>query len=295
MSLRLLLLIFWSQLFFVSVSKAEEAYEVFDSFGKHFFVSPPKRIVVTDWTLFEQLMALGVTPIGAPELANYRSVMPFGALPDTVADIGLREKPKLEAIGRLSPDLIIVGTDQKQLARPLSRYARVLFYQNFSPRFDNNGLTAIKRLRQLARVVRKEDRGEQVIAELEQTLEQGREHLRRYHDAPWAVTLLKQHPRDGYIRYSSHSIFGWVIEQLGLKNKTQIPINKFGEQRSLALKDSELFPGEVICLADCALNLEGGDSAVGSSVKVVADAWPYGGVLSMIAVAEEIVNALTDV
>ncbi|MEO0437758.1 MAG: ABC transporter substrate-binding protein [Pseudomonadota bacterium] len=295
MVLRLVLLLCLSQVPLANTSNAEEAYEVFDSFGKHFFVAPPQRIVVTDWTLLEQLMALGVTPVGAPELASYRAVMPFNDLPDSVQDIGLREKPKLDAIGRLSPDLIIVGTDQKQLARPLSRYARVLFYQNFSPRFDNNGLTAIKRLRQLAEVVRKRDRAEEVIASLEQVLEEGREHLRRYYDAPRIVTLLKQHPRDGYIRYSSHSIFGWVIEQLGLQNNTQIPINKFGELRSPLLQDSDLFPGEVICLAECALSFREDESVSQASVKVVADAWPYGGVLSMIAVADEIVSVLTDV
>ncbi|MEM8489547.1 MAG: hypothetical protein AAF756_01865 [Pseudomonadota bacterium] len=276
------------------VDRSADSYEVFDSFGKHYFKAPPKRVVVTDWTLLEQLLALEVVPIGAPEVDAYRSVMPINELPSTIRDIGLREKPTLAIVGQLKPDLIIVGTDQKQLARPLSRYARVLFYQNFSPRFNNNGSTAIKRLRQLARVFKQEPVAEQVIAQLQGTLEDGRVRIERMNPQPLRVTLLQTYREDSFIRFSPHSLHGWVLGELKVENKTQIPINKFGELRSRTLSADDLLPGQVACFGECLAVADLVDDARARAPARLSPAWPYGGVLTMQRTAEELIEAFSE-
>ena len=258
-----------------AVPARSDSYQVYDSFGKHFFRAPPERTVVTDWTLLEQLLALDVVPVGAPELQSYRRVMPFETLPESIGDIGLREKPDLDRVAALRPDLIIVGTDQKQLARPLSRIARVLFYQNFSPRFDNNGATALKRLRQLSEVFQQQITADRELDALRREREEGRARLQRGRSAAEPVTLVKQYRGTSLIRYSSHSLFGWVVTELGLKNRLDIEVNKFGELRSNELNSGDLFPGRVVCIGPCDLEARLSlkrDVTIGR----VTDAWPYG-------------------
>ncbi|MGB1580651.1 MAG: hypothetical protein ACPHER_04005, partial [Nevskiales bacterium] len=126
-------------LLLLSGSVQAAPYEITDSFGKHWFERPPQRVVVTDWTLLDNLQALGVETVGAPELALYRQqVSPD--LPRDVTDIGLRAAPNLETLRQLKPDVILLGTGQKELARPLSRISTVLYFKQFSDRYRSNGL-----------------------------------------------------------------------------------------------------------------------------------------------------------
>ena len=118
---------------------SDSHYEVTDSFGKHRLQKPPERIVVTDWTLLEQILELGIVPVGAPELERYRHYVKQPILPNGIADIGLRSSPDLKTLRSLKPGAIIVGTDQKSLARPFSLIAPVFYYNNFSARYRTNG------------------------------------------------------------------------------------------------------------------------------------------------------------
>ncbi|MEM6639201.1 MAG: ABC transporter substrate-binding protein [Pseudomonadota bacterium] len=262
---------------------AETRYETIDSFGKHYFSEPPSRVVVTDWTLLEQLIALGITPVGAPELADYRAVMPFETLDNSIEDIGLRVAPSLERIRALKPDLIIVGTDQRTLARPLSRVTRVLFYQNFSPRFKNNGTTARKRLGQLANVFQVQSRANELLAELDQTLADQRVAIAtRFGREPVSVALLQRIADDEATYFSPHSVNGYVLSELGLRNVTDIDINKFGERRASPAEAVGLSADALLCLGDCRVETS----------RTIENMFAYGGVHSMIVLAERIGRAL---
>jgi iron complex transport system substrate-binding protein len=96
------------------LSKSVFAYQVKDSYGKYYLDRPPTRVVVTDWTLLEQLLELGITPVGAPELSLYEAYVKQPALPNDVKDIGLRRAPDLDILKALAPEAIIIGTDQKK-------------------------------------------------------------------------------------------------------------------------------------------------------------------------------------
>lgn len=73
---------------------------------------PAQRVVVLEWTFTEDLVALGVQPVGNADNANYKVyVTPEAALDSSVVDVGTRNEPNLEAIAALKPDLIISNVD----------------------------------------------------------------------------------------------------------------------------------------------------------------------------------------
>lgn len=64
------------------------------------------RVVALEWDALENLVSLGITPVGAADLDGYDT---WVDLPRSrsIADVGLRQAPSLTAIAKLRPDLIV--------------------------------------------------------------------------------------------------------------------------------------------------------------------------------------------
>ena len=90
-------------------------------------------MVVINWTLAEQVTALGVEPVGIADLKGYQQQVVEPALPTDVADVGSRLSPNLVKIKQLQPDVIIVGYSQKSLIRVLSNIAPVVYFKKLQP------------------------------------------------------------------------------------------------------------------------------------------------------------------
>lgn len=125
--------------FAVSVEKTDKVkkIEITDSHGKWVFNSPPKKIAVINWTLSEQIIELGVTPIAIADLAGFKKTAPQTQTPNNIIDLGSRFSPNLKKLRELSPELIIIGYSQRDLLRPLSNIAPVMYFNNFSRRYVN--------------------------------------------------------------------------------------------------------------------------------------------------------------
>ncbi|MBY5161597.1 iron-siderophore ABC transporter substrate-binding protein [Salsipaludibacter albus] len=68
-------------------------------------------VVALEWGLVENLLALGVEPVGIADVEGYNTwdtVMPID--PDT-PDVGTRGEPSLDAVAALEPDLVVTTTD----------------------------------------------------------------------------------------------------------------------------------------------------------------------------------------
>ncbi len=68
------------------------------------FIEQPVAIV--DWALLETSLALGVAPLAAVELKNYRKLVIEPELPDGIVDLGLRGSINLELLASLQPKKI---------------------------------------------------------------------------------------------------------------------------------------------------------------------------------------------
>jgi iron complex transport system substrate-binding protein len=65
------------------------------------------RVVATEWSYVEDLLALGITPVGVADIAGYHQWVGVPRIPAAAQDVGTRQEPSLERIAALKPDLII--------------------------------------------------------------------------------------------------------------------------------------------------------------------------------------------
>lgn len=74
------------------------------------------KVVTLEWTYAEELVALGVTPVGNADNKGYGTwITARGAdLPGGVTDVGDRNEPSLEKIRLLEPDLIVVDNERSK-------------------------------------------------------------------------------------------------------------------------------------------------------------------------------------
>lgn len=276
------------------------AYEVVDSFGKHEFQAPPKRVVVTDWTLLEQLLEMGVEPVGGPELSAYRTLVKNPPLPDGIVDIGLRRSPSITTIKALKPDLIILGTDQKQFDRPFSRIARVMYYQNFSERFASNGEKAQQRFLQLATLFQKTQIAETRLRELEQILSAKAAQINQHFgEIIPPVTIVRLISSDSALVYGEHSMPGYASGQLGLSSEMPIEKSKLGEEQVPVASLQQIQSGYLLYLGadqhSSALSTIDWQTlpAVEANRAIALDTvWSYGGAMSLQYNAEAISRAI---
>ena len=285
----------------LAVSLPASAYEVIDSYGRHHFKQPPQRVVVTDWTLLEQLLELGIVPVGAPELDAYKKYVRQPALPEGITDIGMRRAVNFGTIQSLKPDLVILGTDQKGFERPIAHFAHVMFFQNFSHRWESNGEKSQQRMRQLAAIFQREALVEEKLAELNSGLDQLAEQLRQHfgNDLP-EVTLVRPAPRQRFLVYGAHSMPGYALQRLGLSSAFAFEKNKLGE-KLLPLKDlQQVTEGYLLMLKPVAeLNALQANrqwqqlpAVRNKRVMFLDPVWSYGGAMSLRYNAEAIVSSL---
>ena len=95
-----------------------------DDTGKRIALdAPAQRVVALEWDAVENVLALGVTPVGAGDKALYRDWVAAGKpVPASTADVGTRSEPSLEKVAALQPDLIIatresIAKNRKKLER----------------------------------------------------------------------------------------------------------------------------------------------------------------------------------
>lgn len=72
---------------------------------------PATKVVGTEWNVVENLVSLGVDPVGVADVAGYSAWSSAVPLVNEPADIGTRGEPSVETIASLAPDLIVATTD----------------------------------------------------------------------------------------------------------------------------------------------------------------------------------------
>ncbi|TQV72128.1 ABC transporter substrate-binding protein [Aliikangiella marina] len=299
----LMLLAVSFSLYSVQAVRANESFEVTDSFGKHQLTESPKRIVVTDWTLLEQLLELGVEPVGAPELALYRKFVQQPALPQSIIDIGLRRSPKLSTIRSLKPDVIIIGTDQKKLARPFSRIAPVMYYNSFSDKYRTNGKKSRERYLQISELFQKRQFAKSKLAERDAEIESIKRQINQhFNNQPPKVTIARFSTLNKSLVYGENSIPMHTLKLLGLKTGLPIGRSKWGEKditnrELMALPDGIVLyvePSDIV--KDLRKSSRWQDSLIVRENRLFAmsPAWSYGGAMSVLYNARAIRDALLE-
>ena len=93
------------------VGASGETITIEDDRGTVELDGPAVNVVSLEWGLTENLLTLGVTPVGAADVAGYNTWDTVVPLDESTPDVGMRGEPSLDAIAALEPDLVVTTTD----------------------------------------------------------------------------------------------------------------------------------------------------------------------------------------
>lgn len=193
----------------------------------------PSRVVALEWEYVEDLLALGITPVGAADLKGFRTWVPI-RLPGGIRDVGTRQEPSLERIAALRPDLIITPTFRS--ARTIDNLRKIAPTMALEPypaqrRTDEQYVAMVNNFRRIAKRVGRSSRGEQVITKLTRTQRSLKAKLRRGGRARIRITVVQPGGSVGSPQlrlFTRNSLTNGVLRRLGLRNNWTVPNEKYG-------------------------------------------------------------------
>ncbi|SEG80585.1 iron complex transport system substrate-binding protein [Actinacidiphila yanglinensis] len=270
---------------------------------------PATRVVGTEWNVVEDLVTLGVAPVGVADVKGYRNWDTAAPLTNTPKDIGTRGEPSTDTIAALQPDLVVATTDlSAAVVKQLRKVAPVLVVRS-ADASDQLGLMT-RDLDLIAQATGTTAKAGTVRQAFDAKLTAGRKAL-----ADAGLTGDKVAFADSYVvsdqvsirPYTSGSLVGAVNEKLGLKNAWTV---KGDKDYGLATTDVEGLTGlGNVQFAYIENGNDGGDpftahlggNAVWKSLPFVKSGqvhrlpdgiWMFGGPASMEAYVDALVAAL---
>lgn len=286
----------------------EDTLSVTDSRGPITLDGPAKKVVALEWTYAEDLLALGVTPVGVADIKGYHEWVTAGPrLGKGVKELGTRQEPSLESIRALDPDLIITSTHRAEGSiKELERIGTTLM---FDPYEGNDQYAEMRStLQKIGTAVGRADAAKQALSTLDGELEKARENLADAGKDGAEVTVARGYTTDGAAVseiMTKATIPGALLPKLGLVNAWKAKADAYGmstidvegyqqvEKSSLlyvAAKNDDVF------VEDYAGNAlwKRLDFVKGDRVHALdPGTWYFGGPLSTAQIASEYARALT--
>lgn len=205
----------------------EQAITIQGTNGEVTLDKPAKKVVVLEWTYAENLLALGIQPAGMADIQGYGDYVNIEPqLDDTVADVGGRQEPNLEAIAALEPDLIIgVSFRHDTMIAELEKIAPTVI---FNPYPEDESIDLYQEMEttfnEMAKAVDKEDEAKKVLADLETVYEEKAAEIEaaELKTKDTILTLAYTGAAAPEIRvFTPNSMASIIMEKIGLNNAHQ--------------------------------------------------------------------------
>lgn len=279
------------------------------SMGETVITGTPKRVIALEWTYVEDLLAVGVQPIGVADIEGYNTWVKIPvALGKDAVDVGLRGEPNLETIATLKPDLIIgVAYSMGQSYDKLSAIAPTLV---FDPYPTDKNISQYDEMRTtfttIAEITGHAAEGQAALKHMEEKFAASRAEIEKAGLKDQKFILSQIYSWENAVTsrlFTDNGMATQIVEQLGLQNGWDAGFEQYGfsEVSIEKLKDlGDVHFFYVVGADDKVLQLEQ-VSAVWKSLPFVkanhayplgGDTWLFGGPLSAELVAEIVVKAL---
>jgi len=267
----------------------------------------PQRIVVLEWLLVENLLALGIQPVGVADREQYRQFVNIEAtLSEEAAGVGTRQEPSLEAIAQLEPDLILgVGYRHAGIRQSLAAIAPVRLFEPYPPPEKADQLTRRRAILQaMADLTQRQERGQAVLARMQATFAQAARQLAEANLSTQAFVLAQLQPGAPQMRlFTDNALAVQVLSELGLTNAWPGSPKRFGFNTGWldALPPVEAANFLYVAQTDNPHLSELQQNPVWQDLQFVreghtyllgADTWLFGGPLSAEVLARQAVKAL---
>ncbi|MDC0611850.1 iron-siderophore ABC transporter substrate-binding protein [Vibrio sp.] len=280
-------------------SLSSKAFTVTDSLGEHEFEKAAVRVITLNWGATEEVIELGLVPIGIADMKGYREWVSQPSLPDSV-DVGSRGEPNLEVLSALKPDLIVIGSGQKDLLERLQGIAPVLFFDNF--RSDHKNSKAIDAsFLQLAKALGVERNGQQRLARRDEVIKQYSQQLHEMYGANLPNTTLIRFVSESHARmYGKNSTVEFALQQLGIREALVTKNSVWGQTQRPLTDLAKIENGIVLYILPFAYEEKLKSLPLWQHLPVVrkgnvgtvGPVWTYGGALSIEYLAREITQSL---
>ncbi|HGS5849777.1 TPA: iron-siderophore ABC transporter substrate-binding protein [Vibrio parahaemolyticus] len=288
-------------LFTVMITRANADITVHDAYGAVTFEQVPQRVVVLNWDILEQVLALDIEPIAAPNLPGYRQWVVNPYAPESIEDIGTRAEPNLEKIASLKPDVILAASPQQDLIPLLKQIAPVVYLPNFSQN-EATAQTAIKHFRTLGALFDKQELAEQKLAQLNDSFKQLRDKIRQHYSVPLDVLVMRFSTPNSVLLSTENSTTDYVVEQLGLTNPIQVSARAWGIKQDRINRLQNLEQSYVLYVQPFPQESKLNSSPLWQAmpfvkkqrVNSVRAVWAYGGAMSLQYMAEAITDSLIE-
>jgi len=267
----------------------------------------PKRVVALEWDALENLLTLGVKPVGAADPGGFRTYVAIG-LPGGITDVGRRQEPSIERIAKLRPDLIVVPSNRAGRNLPtLRKIARVLVTNPY-PGDTGNGAqwnAMVRDFRAIARAVGQRARGERALRGMTSRISRLRSSIRKRSGSRVTIATPGGTTSSPALRlFTSNSAAAEVVRRLGLRNAWTARPQRYGfstvgvealrrvQSGWMAFVYPRIFSGQVgrITSQSAYKRL---DMVRKRRVKTLAgNTWLFGGPASARVFAERLTNAM---
>lgn len=191
-----------------------------------------ERVVALEWTYVENLLALGMQPVGAADIAGYQNWVQIPlALDPAVVDVGTRQEPALEVIASLAPDLILgVSFRHAPIYDQLSAIAPTLLFDPYTDSMTQYD-EMLSTFTTIAQAVEREAEGQAVLDALNAHFAAAAEALESAGLAGETFILSQSFPSGdvpSFRLFTENALAVQVMEQIGLENAWDDAPQQFG-------------------------------------------------------------------
>jgi iron complex transport system substrate-binding protein len=279
------------------------------TFGETLIKGTPSRVVVLEWTYVEDVLAVGVQPVGVADIEGYNEwvKIPVELSADAV-DVGLRGEPNLETIASLNPDLII--DTQYRAAEYYDKLSAIAPTLIFEPYPTDESINQYDEMTStfttIADVLGKQVEAEEVLAHLDQKYVDAQKKIEAAGllGEKFVLSQMFSWENAVYVRlFTKNGMASQIVERIGLENGwddgfqaygfTEVSVEKLPE-----LGDLHYF--YVVNADDEVMNLDT-VSPIWASLPFVksgqayplgGDTWLFGGPLSAELIVDIVVGQL---
>jgi len=259
----------------------------------------PKGIAAIDWAMLETTMALGVTPIAATELIQFRNGAVEPEIPSSVSDLGLRGSPNFELLHLLKPELILISPFYVRHQPALEAIAPVFslpFYVTGEPPYAK----ALNAVTTLGDRLDRTDEAAAVLSAQAALLERLRQSVAAFAARPTYVINVgdARHFR----AFGADSMFGDILQRLALPN-AWTDQSRFTFAAPVPMENLAANPdARIVIVSDIPVEARSGlrDSMIWKSLRPVREGRvvnignvnPYGGITAGLRFARLLSEAL---
>ncbi len=184
-----------------------------------------ERVVALEWAYIEDVLALGVQPVGVADIEGYDNWVDIPVELDAdVVNVGTRQEPNLEVIAGLEPDLILTSTFRaSENFEELSAIAPTLAFNPYpDPETDASQYDGmLTTFRTIAEALGRDEQGEQVLADLEASFSAAQAALEAAGRADETFILSQgwvSNDAATFRLFTDNAMAVQILEQIGLEN-----------------------------------------------------------------------------